>query len=220
MNTDIDKRRYLSMKKLSALLLALLLALAVLIPAAAEDNTPNATAGYYYVYTENGKSLNVRDAPGGQAVGSLKYGTKVYCYYLDGGTGWALITYSYNKPGYGYGEYACYISNRYLVKSKPPANPADAFSYSDSKASSSNLADINKEFRSARKVTPYYVTVRPARVSGWVNLRWAPSLNAEIMATYKNNDRLLVINELTKWYQVEDPVTGNVGFINRPYVIK
>ena len=79
---------------------------------------------------------------------------------------------------------------------------------------------MNKEFRSAKDVEPFAVTVRPSRASGWVNLRWAPSLSAEIIATYKQNDKLLVIKELKNWYQVEDQSTGNVGFISKKYVVK
>ena len=130
-----------------------------------------------------GKGLNVRSTPGGDVVGSLKYGTKIYCYYRDGGNGWALIDYYYNNPGYGYGTYAAYISSRYLRKNKPPAhNGGSSSSSSASSASVDVTAEINAEFKSAKKVTPFIVTVRPTRASGWVNLRWAPSKSAELMA--------------------------------------
>ncbi len=206
-------------KRLIALLTVLVLA-AGLIPAAlAEDDTPSDSAGYYYVYTENGKGLNVRDNPGGNVVGSLKYGTRIYCYYRDGGNGWALIDFYYNKPGYGYNTYAAFISSRYLRKSKPPAKPSSGTSAA-SAASVDPEAEINAEFRSAKKVTPFTVTIRPSRASGWVNMRWAPSKNAEIMATYKQNDKLLVIKELTNWYQVEDQDTGDVGFISKQFVVQ
>ncbi len=206
-------------KRLIALLMVLVLA-AGLIPAAiAEDDTPMASEGYYYVYTENGKGLNVRSTPGGDVVGSLKYGTKIYCYYRDGGNGWALIDYYYNNPGYGYGTYAAYISSRYLRKNKPPArNGGSSSSSSASSASADVTAEINAEFKSAKKVTPFIVTVRPTRASGWVNLRWAPSKSAELMATYKQNEKLLVIKETNNWYQVEDQDTGDVGFINKQFV--
>ena len=207
-------------KRLIALLMVLVLA-AGLIPAAlAEDDSLPASAGYYYVYTENGKGLNVRATPGGQVVGSLKYGTKIYCYYRDGGNGWALIDYYYNNPGYGYGTYAAFISSRYLRKNKPePYNGgSSSASSSASSASSDMTAEINAEFKSAKKVTPFIVTVRPSRASGWVNLRWAPSKSAELMATYKQNDKLLVIKETNNWYQVEDQDTGDVGFINKQFV--
>ena len=208
-------------KRLIALLMVLVLA-AGLIPAAlAEDDTPMASEGYYYVYTENGKGLNVRSTPGGDVVGSLKYCTKIYCYYRDGGNGWALIDYYYNNPGYGYGTYAAYISSRYLRKNKPPArNGGSSSSSSASSASTDVTAEINAEFKSAKKVTPFIVTVRPTRASGWVNLRWAPSKSAELMATYKQNEKLLVIKETNNWYQVEDQDTGDVGFINKQFVVQ
>ena len=209
------------MKRLTALLTILVLAAAILIPAAmAADDTSSNSAGYYYVYTENGKGLNVRATPGGDIVGSLKYGTKIYCYYRDGGNGWALIDYSYNMPGVGYGTYACFISSRYLRKSKPPARQSSDTSSQSSAATADTTEDINAEFRSAQKVTPFSVTVRPSRASGWVNLRWAPSKSAEIMATYKANEKLLVIQELNNWYQVEDQDTGDVGFISKQFVVK
>ena len=209
-------------KRFFSLILAAMLSLMLLIPAVtAEDQTIDTTAGHYYVYTENGKSLNVRFTPGGEKIGSLKYGARVYCYYLDTGNGWALIDYTFNHPTYGYGTYACYVSNRYLQKSKPAAKPDSSSSSSSSSSTSTDtLADLNKEFRSAKDVEPLTVTVRPSRASGWVNLRWAPSLSAEIMATYKQNDKLLVIKELKNWYQVEDQSTGNVGFISKKYVVK
>ena len=209
-------------KRLIALLTVLVLA-AVLIPAAvAEDDTAMDSAGYYYVYTENGKGLNVRATPGGEVVGSLKYGTRIYCYYRDGGNGWALIDYKYNMPGVGYGTYACFISSRYLRKSKPEAKPSG--SSSSSSAASAGTTDvateINTEFKSAKKVIPFSVTVRPSRAGGWVNMRWAPSKSAEILATYKANEKLLVIRELKNWYQVEDQDTGDVGFISKQYVVQ
>ena len=207
-------------KRLIALLMVLVLA-AGLIPAAlAEDDTPMASEGYYYVYTENGKSLYVRSTPGGEIVGSLKYGTKIYCYYRDGGNGWALIDYYYNNPGYGYGTYAAYISSRYLRKNNPPARNSGSSSSSSSSASADVAAEIDAEFKSAKKVTPFVVTVRPTRASGWVNLRWAPSKSAQLMATYKQNEKLLVIKETNNWYQVEDQDTGDVGFINKQFVVQ
>ena len=207
-------------KRLIALLMVLVLA-AGLIPAAiAEDDTPMASEGYYYVYTENGKNLYVRSTPGGEIVGSLKYGTKIYCYYRDGGNGWALIDYYYNNPGYGYGTYAAYISSRYLRKNKPPARNSGSSSSSSSSASADVAAEIDAEFKSAKKVTPFVVTVRPTRASGWVNLRWAPSKSAQLMATYKQNEKLLVIKETNSWYQVEDQGTGDVGCINKQFVVQ
>ena len=206
-------------KRIMTLMAALVMVLLMVFTTAlAVDDTPSDSAGYYYVYTENGKGLNVRATPGGEVVGSLKYGTKIYCYYRDGGNGWAMIDYTYNMPGVGKGTYACFISSRYLRSSKPPAKPDRATP--TPAAHTDPEAELNAEFRSARKVDPFVVTVRPSRASGWVNLRWAPSKQTEVMATYKANEKLLVIQELKNWYQVEDQDTGNVGFISKQFVVK
>ena len=208
-------------KRLIALLMVLVLA-AGLIPAAlAEDDTPMASEGYYYVYTENGKGLNVRSTPGGDVVGSLKYGTKIYCYYRDGGNGWALIDYYYNNPGYGYGTYAAYISSRYLRKNKPPAKPSESGSTKPAATGTNDpLTDMNAEFLSAKTVDNFIVYTRPTRASGWVNLRWAPSMDAEIMANYGANTELIVLKETTNWYQVENTKTGDVGFVMKEFIVQ
>ena len=210
-------------KRLLSLLTALILVLAGLVPAAlADEEEVSNSAGYYYVYTENGKTLNVRDTPGGTVIGSLKYGTKIYCYYRDGGNGWALIDYSYDKPGFGYGTYACFISSRYLRKSKPPARNSGSSTKPAAAAAATEdpMEEMNAEFRSAVKVDPFAVTVRPSRASGWVSMFWAPSKSAEILATYKANAKLLVIQETANWYQVEDQDTGNVGYISKQFTVK
>ncbi len=209
------------MKKFVCLTLAVLVAMTGLMTAAfAYDDTPMQSAGYYYVYTENGKTLNVRDTPGGKVVGHLKYGERVYCYYKDGGNGWALIDYDYDMPGAGKGTYACYIASRFLVKNKPAPRPkkTDTTAAVSGGTATDAMAEINAEFASAQKVTPYKITVRPTRASGWVNLRWAPSQSAAMIATYPANSQLLVIKETANWLQVEDQDTGDVGFINKQFV--
>ncbi len=204
------------MKKILSLLLALMLTLSLASVALAVDDSVPAEAGYYYVYTENGKSLNVRESPGGRKVGSLKYGARIH---VDAFTdeNWALILYTYDKPGYGTAEYAAFVNRRFLTKKKPaprtakvtdaPAAQVDAFT------------EMNQEYRSARKVDkPYTVRVRPTRVSGWVALYWAPSVEAEILSTYKANDTLTVLWETDNWLQAEDPETGVVGFVRKNFI--
>lgn len=211
---------------LSTLLVLMLLAVLYIPAAAAEDETPPKEAGSYYVYTENGKGLNVRDEPSfrGKVVGSLKCGSKIH---VDAFTdeNWALILYKYDKPGYGTGEYAAWVNRRYLTKKKPAAksskNSVSAETAGTDADASDALSEMNSEFRGAKEVEkPYAVTLRPTRVTGWVNVRWAPSLSAEILATYKANDQLLVIRELPNWLQVEDPDTGSVGFVRRNFIVE
>ena len=212
-------------KRLLCALLAVLSALLLLIPAALAEEESSESAGYYYVYTENGKTLNVRDAPGGNVVGHLKYGARIYCYYKDDGNGWALIDYDYDKPGYGKGTYACFVSSRFLVTSRPAARTSGSSSAAPAATvpvagSTDFLTEINAEFASAVRVEPYKVTVRPTRASGWVSMRWAPSTSAQLMATYGANATLLVIRETTHWVQVEDQDTGDVGFMDKAFVVK
>ena len=203
-------------KRIVTLLAALLLALSCIPAALAVDDTPAAGAGYYYVYTENGKGLNVRFMPGGEKVGSLPYGSRIYVEAFTDDN-WAMIIYRYNMPGVGVGDYACYVSRRFLVKNKPAprTNPSTTSAPS---TTTSAWSEITAEFNSSRPVTPYVITVRPTRVSGWVNLRWAPSKSAPLMATYPANYQLTVLQESKNWYQVTDTVTGAVGFVNKAFV--
>ena len=206
------------MKKILSLLLAALMVFATVPLAAAADDTRSPEEGYYYVYTENGKELNVRDEPsfGGRVVGWLKYGTRIH---VDAFTNenWALIVFRYDKPGFGTGDYAAWVNRRFLQTTKPAAKPSGSASAGET---GDFLTDINKEFKSAKQVDEYTISVRPTRVTGWVNLRWAPSKSAELMATYRANDKLIVICEMTEWLQVRDPDTGNVGFLNKVFVAK
>ena len=209
------------MKKLISLLLTMILALGLLAPAALagdfgedEDYTD---PGYYYVYTENGKVLNVRESPRGKVVGALKYGSRIHVdAFVD--DNWALIQYNYDN-GFGKGDYAAYVNRRFLQKKKPAArNAAGGTAAAGTAAAADSLENLNREFKSAKSVAPYTVTVRPTRTSGWVNLRWAPSQSAELLATFKANDKLTVIKELDNWLQVEVPETGDVGFINKVFI--
>lgn len=207
--------------RLLALILAVITALTLVLPVSlAEDEATSDTAGHYYVYTENGKTLNVRATPGGEVVGQLKYGSRVYCYYKDGGNGWALIDYTYDMPGVGTGTYACFVSSRYLVKNKPAARTKNSASQTAAAVTAQEVEgdDQNAEFRSAKKVEAYTVYARPSRVSGWVYMRWAPSRTAEVQGTYKANSAFVVLQELNKWLQVEDPETGNIGFVEKTFV--
>lgn len=207
-------------KRLVSLLLAIIMMMAAALPAVlAEDNTPDARAGYYYVKTENGKGLNVRDGINGKKVGSLKYGTRIY---VDTFTTpqWALITYKYDN-GYGLGEYAAWVSTRYLTRKDPGKyqGSSPASTNTATTAAGDTLAAINAIFRTARQVdAPYTVVSRPSRASGWVNLRWAPSTEAERIATCPQGKTLTVLAEMKDWYQVKDPVTGMIGFISSKYV--
>ena len=73
--------------------------------------------------------------------------------------------------------------------------------------------EITDEFNKAVMVEPYQVIVRPARITGWAALRWAPSHSAPLMATYAAKQQLTVMKETPNWLQVKNEQTGDVGFI-------
>lgn len=199
------------MKKVIALVLSMML----LVLAASAALSEEAQGSEYYVYTRNGKGLNVRSsmstADKSNIIGSLKYGAKVFIYGVK--DGWAMIDYN-NTTGY--------IMYRFLVKTKPdpytPSAPSEQTEAPASTKDATTAAQLNTLIASAKFVQPYTVTVRPTRASGWVYLRWFPSKSAKEMATFGANYELTVIAELKDWYQVSDPATGKVGFIYKSYV--
>ena len=212
-------------KKLLSLALAAIL-LAALIPAALADSETT-----MYVYTENGKTLNVRSAPavGDNIVAQARYGDPVSV-VATSDNGWSTIWWQdENGEFHNY-----YVQSRFLVNDKPGAKPStkptaapsastEASTEASSKASneaSKVLSDMNKEFASAQKVSPYTVVARPSRASGWVNLRWAPTTEAERIATCPQGKELTVLVEMKNWYQVQDPATDMIGFISSQYVIQ
>ena len=194
-------RRILTLTAAAALLIGLLL------PAVSLAGTE------MYVYTANGKGLNCRTEPyvGDNIIKSIPYGTKVYVeYHL--GNGWSCIRWS--------GAYSvAYVQSRFLVSYQPSTGPVTTIPSGTVTDNASTVAELNVIFKTYRRVAnPYYVTARPVRASGWVNLRFAPTKQAEVISTHRDNDRLIVIAELAGWYQVEDPDTGAVGYMVSQYV--
>ena len=207
-------------KRLISLVLITVLAAMIISSLAAADSY----YGTQYVYTDNGKSLNVRSTPsaGNNIIGSLKYGAEVTVIEMYD-NGWAQILWEQKDNGeFG----AAYVQRRYLVNHKPSSQPVQPSTPASGTASDGTdyakaFTSMNTEFRSARMVaSPYTVIARPSRASGWVNLRWAPITEAERIATCKQGKELTVLVEMKNWYQVQDPETGLIGFISRQYVTK
>lgn len=199
-------------KLVSLALIAVMMAMFLPALAVAEDKI-------MYVYTDNGKSLNVRSSPntGDNLIGSLKYGERVDVISVS--NGWAKIWWEQSY----YGEFGyAYVQSRFLVKNKPGSKPVQPTPAPTSTTDyAKEFLAINKEFESAKKVTsPYTVVARPSRASGWVNLRWAPSTEAERITTCPQGKELTVLVEMKNWYQVQDPETGMIGFISSKYVTR
>jgi uncharacterized protein YgiM (DUF1202 family) len=207
-------------KKLISLMLVAVLA-AMLIPTLAAADS---YYGTQWVYTDNGKSLNVRSTPstGNNVIGSLKYGADVMVVEMYS-NGWAKILWGQSD----YGEFGtAYVQRRFLVNHKPSSKPSQSAAPASSSSKTAAGTDytklftaMNDEFRTGKLVPQQFnVYARPSRASGWVNLRWAPSLEAERIATCPQGKVLTVIAETRNWYQVRDPQTGMIGFISKQYV--
>lgn len=166
--------------------------------------------GYYCVYSHcgNGKPLNVRSGPGKEyaVIDKIAYGDAIYV-IGETSPGWLQL----NDSGY---VQASLTSKTYpgpYVSPSPTATPDP----------SSKKAELDKVYATAKSVEPYLITLKATqRSKGVANVRWAPSKTSKLLKAYPAGTQLKVIAELDKWYQVEDPLTNLVGFVNTAYVEK
>ena len=180
-----------------------------------------------YVVTDNGLGLNVRSEPYVSDYNILAvapYGSRIEVLrFLD--NGWAAVRWSY------YGE--AYVQSRFLqwyapgpyitnppVTPQPTAVPYIPTPVPYDPTYADTIAGLNAEFRTMRTVTPFTILVRPARSSGWVNMRWAPGKDMEVVRIYYNGDRLTVLSEGANWYLVQDPSTNAVGYMMKTYTTR
>ena len=193
-------------KKTMTLLLALtlLVSACVMVPAASlADLLP------MYVYTENGKSLNVRSTPekGNNVIGHLDYGEEVMVEFINS-TGWAVIFYK---------DQEAYVQARFLQDTKPgPSKKAQ-----EEEEKQKEQEKLAKEIKSETGVDQeFYVAVRATRASGWINFRVGPGKITTRVASFGDGKELRVIGETTNWYKAVDPDTGKTGYIHKNYVRK
>jgi uncharacterized protein YgiM (DUF1202 family) len=175
--------------------------------------TTSASAIYIrYSACGNGKPLNVRSGPGKnyEVIGSIPYGNEVPIDH-DCGNGWYEIVWG-SVPGFVMGS----LTSRsypgpYVAPEKK--DPKEQETTSD--------PGYNDVFSKAKLVAPYAVTLKATKNSkGVANVRWAPSKAATLLKAYPDGTQVQVIAELDKWYQVSDPSSGAVGFVNTAYVTK
>lgn len=189
------------MKKKIALLTIALLCL--LLPACASAYT-------MYVKTSNGGAVNVRLKPStdSESVGKLNYGSAVEVLQNEGS--WTVVNWQgYSQP--------CYIQSRYLVSEYPGSKSKMTDKSSDDKGATS-IADV--DFKSFKLVEPYDVYVQASHAGGYVNLRWAPSMDAAVAERVNDGSMLRVIAEGRGWYQVQDERSGYVGFMRKGFLIR
>ena len=161
----------------------------------------------YVVYSKcpNGKPLNERAGPGKEyaVVGKFPYGSEIWV-IGETSPGWLQL-----NDGSTFVQ-ASLTSRTYPGPYVPP-------SPQPTKKPSESLDSV---YATAKVVDPYIVTLKATkRSNGVANVRWAPSKKAKLLAAYPEGTQVRVIAELKNWYQVEDLVTGAVGYVNTAYVV-
>ena len=188
---------------------------------------PSAHASWImYVSPSSGTTVNLRSTPdaskdANNLITAIPYGTALTVEYIS--NGWACIDYGIGAYDEAY-MMAKYLTYEYRAPTaanmkKKTAAPAASSQESGTVDLSAEYNNMNRQFRTFRKVNRYFTVYgRPSRSTGWVNLRFAPNEKAELIRRVWQNDQLTVIGETDRWYQVEDPETGIIGYINRSYV--
>ena len=193
-------------RRIAACLLAAVILMIALAPAAVASGTGTVK----YVYTRNGKPLNVRAWPdvNSALLGTLNQGTRVTIQGYTSDYTWANIVFN--------GQNA-YVMTQYLADSPgggttpTPVNPGTNYQ--------SIVASLESEFSTYHVVSPYTVLAKPVRASGWVNLRYAPSAEFGHADNLYANTQLTVIAETRNWLQVRRNDTGVTGYVMRQYTI-
>ena len=193
-------------KRIVAFLLILGMLAAMLIPCA------SAYGMVKYVYTRNGKPVNVRAQPSinSALMGTIAFGKAVTVENYTTDYTWAVITFNGRT---------CYVMSQYLVDGAP-VNPVTPSTPTGGSANTQNIINsMENEFRTYRVVSPYTVVAKPTRASGWVNLRFAPSTEFGHAGNLYANTQLTVIAETANWLQVRRNDNGITGYVMRQYTI-
>ena len=158
------------------------------------------TIGTLYVDTANGGNLRMRARPDTNSpeVTSLKNGTALNLFFYANSQ-WAYVGYNGH---YGY----CMV--RYLSDVQPGNKPAET-----PVPVTPSQQNLYANFSPAN----YWVLVNPSVPTGFVNLRWAPSLDAPVQSIYYANKTLRVISTNGAWYQVIDDQNNVCGFMMCAY---
>ena len=186
-------------------LLSILLILAMLIPAASLAAGGLVGPGKMYVYTSNGKSLNVRSEPrtGDNIIGHLKYGAEVNV--VEFYNGWTEISW---------GDTTAYLQSRFLQWYVPGPKPQPEPTEDPEKEEKEKL---KKEQASEKDIDPIMLQVNATRSTGWINIRSVPSKLGKRIESCADGTLLQADGETDKWYRVTDQMTGKSGYIFKMY---
>ena len=181
------------MKKLISIVLAVMTLMGLMIPvfAGAEGNIR-------YVNCEDGKRLNVREAPNGKLAYRIACGTEVEIMpTVAAPAGWAYVRVDGHTNG-------GFVMTKYLVTSKP------------------GKYEITERADNFVEVTPYTVKAKAinSRTEKSVGLRESPNKTAHAIRRLEAGDTLQVIARGKTWSRVLDPTTGKTGYVANDYMVK
>ena len=196
------------MKKLISIFVAVTMLLTMTV-SFASAGSKSLGLGAMFVYTENGKTLNVRSSPetGDNIIGHLKYGAKVNVTGFEGS--WARITYLGGTA---------WVQSRFLQWYAPDPKPAPKPTPKPDPEPDPETERMNAELRSEIRIPQTDVQAMASRASGWVNMRIYPSKETGRVQTCPDGARLIAFAETTNWFRVKDPATGNSGYIRKDYL--
>lgn len=183
-------------KKIWALLLAMMLAMLAVVPAAMAN-----TISSRYVKAPSGNSVHMRSGP-----------ATSYDILLDVPCGDVVETYSEMKnpageswTEIGYNGTTGWMMTRYLSKTKQSSSSGSSTS------TSSDMSAIFKNFQDVGVTAD----ILPSTPGNFVNMRWAPSKSAPVQARYYEGQQVYVLKANRSWCQVYDAENNRCGFIMR-----
>lgn len=199
------------MKRIIALVCALILMMAVAAPIASADVWKTA-----YVKTNSGVGLNAREAPSTSAkiIITIPYGAEVTITGYSNNKSWASIRYDGGNAGY--------VSTRYLVSSNPgPYKPtAKPTAKPTVKPTATTNPGTTVSFSTFKHVEPYAAVVYTSTPTGTVHLRWAPGTAHASMGICVQGTEITVLAEGKGWCQVRVENNGYVGFMSSKFIVK
>ncbi len=194
------------MKKMISMLAAIALLLTMTVSFASAEEK-GFGLGTMFVYTENGKTLNVRSSPetGDNIIGQLSYGTQVNVTGFEGN--WARIDYLG-----GTAWVQSHFLQWYAPGPKPTPQPAPE------PVPDPETEQMNAELLSEVNIPRTIVQAQARRTTGWVNMRVYPSKKTGCVQTCSDGAQLIAFAETINWYHVIDPATGNNGYIRKDFL--
>ena len=184
-------------KKIWALLLAVILLMLAVAPAAMANQIGNK-----YVKTSSGSNVRMRQGPGTEydIIDRVPYGAVVETYSEmknPSGESWTEVGYHGNIG---------WIMTRYLSNTKPTSSSGGSGSSDEGMTANifNNFKDVN-----------VMADIKPSTTGNFVNMRWAPSLSAPVQARYYEGQEVYVLKANKTWCQVYDEANNRVGFILR-----